>query len=488
MKGLFSSIRRLPSRLQWRLTAVTLLLLVVGISSVGVAQYLALRGYLLQQLADTVRIQVKPIIGEVQQLRQPPSFGNSQGAIYSIDGRALVAPPTKQTASQSVWIEPPPQQVQALVSSFPGGGSKQPASSDTLPYRLLPGPTGEVMLNAFPLSSAELLLVETPLRDADAILHADLAIFAVAASIVLFLTMLAGVWLTSRALRGLHQMTVAASEISDGAYERRTGIHGDDEVGNLAAAFDRMVDRLQERIIKERESEARMRRFLADASHELRTPVAGMLGHLEVQRRGAFENPRDREASFSAMHSAATRMATLVDDLLVMTRLDNTDSKPVPANVDVATLLTEASKAAELRTVDRPVEVEPSVEQLIVVGNPDALERIIVNLLDNAAKYSPKGSRVRLTSRSGVDGQAEILVTDEGPGIPLSEQERIFERFYRVDESRSNSSFSGNGLGLAISRELARRHGGDVIVRSEVGKGSTFILSLPLSGQTLGGV
>src|SRR5260370_41497607 len=98
-------------------------------------------------------MQGKAIVGEVQQLRQPASFGSSQGAIYSIDGRALVGPPNKHTASQSAWIEPPPQQVQALVLSLAGGGREQPAPSNTLPYRLLSGPTGEVTLDAFPPSS-----------------------------------------------------------------------------------------------------------------------------------------------------------------------------------------------------------------------------------------------------------------------------------------------------------------------------------------------
>src|SRR5262249_6157967 len=141
-----------------------------------------------------------------------------------------------------------------------------------------------------------------------------------AAGMTLVATAVTAIWLTSRSLAPLDRVSAVAGEIKAGAYDRRTGLRGNDQVATLAIAFDQMVDRLQEQIALERGAEARTRRFLADASHELRTPMAALLGHVEVLRRGASRNPADLERSLSATHAAALRMSKLLRDMLEIAR------------------------------------------------------------------------------------------------------------------------------------------------------------------------
>src|SRR5215831_11367705 len=170
-------------------------------------------------------------------------------------------------------------------------------------------------------------------------------------------------------------------------------------MASMGAAFDEMVDRLQEQIRQERESEARMRRFLADASHELRTPVTGILGHLEVLRRGAAHSPADLEESLAAMHLAAERMTRLVADLLTLARFEQTEARLRAEPVDADELVRDAARAARPSTRDHLVAVE-AAGGVVVLGDRDAAERIVVNLLDNAAKYSPAGSPIAVAVRA----------------------------------------------------------------------------------------
>jgi two-component system OmpR family sensor kinase len=319
------------------------------------------------------------------------------------------------------------------------------------------------------------LLLESSLTDEDLLLDADIAIYAATAGAALAAAAALAVWLTARALSPLERVAAVAREISRGEYDRRTGLRGAGEVASLSAAFDEMVDRLEEQIQLERESEARMRRFLADASHELRTPVTGILGHLEVLRRGALNSRADLEESLAAMHLASERMARLVADLLTLTRFEQSEARLRAEPVDADELVWNAARAAEPGTRDHVVAVEPVAPGTAALGDRDAAERILVNLLDNAAKYSPAGTRIDVAVRPAAEGMVEILVADRGPGVAPDERERIFERLYRGDRSRTSG---GAGLGLAISRALARAQGGDVSVHDTPGGGATFVLTL----------
>jgi len=497
VNGLLRRVLRAWSRLHMRLAALVVGLLILGFSLVGVVQHYVLRQYLLVQTARSASVEVGTAAKDWGQNdpehTAPSAAGGSTFSIYSIGGHMLVQPPQPRVPGKAPppWVEPPPQVLLTAAATFNSSRKQHP---DIQPLtrllklgglgslqgqagnqQVLSGPSGEVMLTVVPLNGDRLLVMETSLADADAMVQADLVIFSVAAALTLIATAAVAVWLTSRSLAPLDRVSTVAGEITAGAYDRRTGMRGDDQVANLGAAFDQMVDRLQKQITLEREAEARTRRFLADASHELRTPMAALLGHVEVLRRGASRNPADLERSLSATHTAGRRMSKLLRDMLEIARVDQPEFSLREDRIEVSELLAFASRSAATSTGNHLVRIDQIAAPLFVVGDRDALERVIVNLLDNAARYSPSGTPICVCVATSANGWLELSVIDEGPGIPVQEHERIFERLHRGDNARGTE---GTGLGLSISRALARRHGGDVLVRSVPGQGSTFVLRL----------
>lgn len=273
---------------------------------------------------------------------------------------------------------------------------------------------------------------------------------------------------TRTALRPLAGVIETATGIARGDTKLRLEpSRTDTELGRLAAAFDRMVDALDAAIEEARASDAATRRFLADASHELRTPVAALQASIETLLREQPERP-ERDRLEAAVARDSERLGRLVNDLLGLARLE---AHPTNALVDLATIATplveDAHARAPLATITLNADPDTTVR-----GDPDALERILRNLIDNAlAAIRPTG-RIDVELRRRSD-YAEALVADDGPGVPEHERQRIFERFVRLDPSKP-----GHGLGLAIARRIARQHGGDVAC-DEHASGARFTLRLP---------
>lgn len=287
----------------------------------------------------------------------------------------------------------------------------------------------------------------------------------------LVLVGLGGYWLADRALRPIDRITRTAQAISAGHLSRRIGYTGpQDEVGRLAATFDRMLDRLQAAFERER-------RFTADVAHELRTPLTALKGRLDVVL-GRPRTAAEYEEALRDLEGEVNRLIRLSADLLLLARLDQRRLPWQPQTLDLSELLLTVAEQvrplADAKGLTLDEEIPPG---LSIVGDPDHLIRLFLNLLDNAVKYSPSGGQVTLKAgreRAGV----WIAVSDTGPGIPPEHLPHVFERFYRVEEARSRES-GGAGLGLAIAREIARWHGGTIEVMSEVGRGTTFTVRLP---------
>jgi signal transduction histidine kinase len=278
----------------------------------------------------------------------------------------------------------------------------------------------------------------------------------------LFLASLVVGWLlATRLLRPVDRITSTAEEISATDLSRRIALGGpEDELKRLADAFDSMLERIDAAF-------AAQRQFVADASHELRNPIAIIQTNLDV---AAHElGPRA-----SVVRRATARMARLVDDLLALARSESAGHREP---VSLAGLVAEVAEEHATHADSRGVRLRVEGLGAEVMGDSDALRRALGNLVDNALRVSPEGGCVTIVSRRD-SGGAWLEVVDEGPGIPVEEQAHVFERFWRADESRSRSS-GGSGLGLAIVRQIVENHGGEITVRSEPGCGARFSVRLP---------
>jgi two-component system, OmpR family, sensor kinase len=289
---------------------------------------------------------------------------------------------------------------------------------------------------------------------------------------LLGIAVLCGLLLTQRTLAPVSAVTEAARHIADtGRFDTRLAMgEPKDELTSLAATFDLMIGRIEQIIGQQRD-------FLADTSHELRNPLSIIRGNLDFVRRLSTD-----QASLEAMHEAeleAVRMSRLVDDLLLLAQADRHEFLAAQ-RVALSTLV--ETMAEQLRAAAGHPRVEIDVQaEIWVDADPDRIRQLIWNLVENALRYSPQDGRVRVTLRAD-DVEAVLAVQDSGPGVPAGQEERIFDRFYRADPSRTRST-GGAGLGLAIVKHIAESHGGRAEVKNGPGKGATFTVTLPLSEE-----
>jgi signal transduction histidine kinase len=289
---------------------------------------------------------------------------------------------------------------------------------------------------------------------------------AVAAAIALFLARLLALGMT----QPLRDMAHAVGKTAQGDYTHRVETGSRDEVGQLAAAFNQMSAEL--------ESVERLRRDLvANVSHELKTPISALRAHLENLLDGV-ERP-DRE-TLQTMLQQADRLTRLVEQLLDLSRLESGDMPLEREQVALAPLVSEVLREVEVSRSGRPVTIQSAMasDLPLVWADRERVHQVLLNLLDNALRFTPPGGGVTV-SANRVNGRCEVRVADTGPGIPPEHLPFVFERFYRVDTSRSRGD-GGTGIGLAIARSVVEAHGGRIWAESEVGKGSVFTFELPV--------
>jgi len=315
-----------------------------------------------------------------------------------------------------------------------------------------------------------MLLLATPLAGVTGTLHRLLLIELFVTLGVLAGIVGLGLWIVRLGLRPLAAIARTADLIRGGDLSHRVErAEPRTEVGKLGLALNTMLDRIEV-------SDSRLRRFVADASHELRTPLAAVRAYAELFSRGADKRPDDLARSMSGISRESERMSALVDDLLLLARLD--EGVPLEREpVALAVLATEAVETA--RTVDPSRRIALEAEPLVVLGDRVRLRQVLDNLLGNVRSHTPPGTpaSVRLTRGNG---SAVIEVLDEGPGMAPADLERVFERFYRTDGHRSRAS-GGAGLGLSIVAAIAEAHQGTVAASAAPGRGASFRVSLPLA-------
>ncbi len=474
--------------LRARLLAVVLALMVVALVAAAWATHIALSSFLIDRVDRDLREAPPPatrlLISEATQDVAGPGPGGGrfdpglpQGAIVEVRGPdgALLLPSVEVRDEDTSSLSLPATIAPGFSTvSVQGGGDYRVLSlREGSPETIGPGPGQQILRNG------GTLVIGFPLDEVDDTLNRLVMIeIAVGLATLAGLTVLA-LWLVRLGLRPLDRIGQTADAIAAGDLSQR--VADDDprtEVGRLGRTLNGMLGRIEESFDERRANEERLRRFVADASHELQTPLTSVRGYAELFRRGAASDPEDLETTMRRIEAEAARMGVLVDDLLLLARLDQ--GRPLDIGpVDLSVLAGELAADARVVEPDRPIAIEAPAP-VMVDGDDLRLRQVVGNLLSNARAHTPPTAAVTVRTYTR-EGEAVLEVADRGPGLPSEHAQKVFERFFRADPSRARAS-GGSGLGLSIVQAIAEAHGGRAEVESAPGEGATFRIVLPPAG------
>jgi two-component system OmpR family sensor kinase len=459
--------------LRTRLVGISVALLVIALVVTGWSVQFVLKGYLAGQVDHR-------LVSTAKALDRPGPVGKRWPSDYYVlflyDSGATPDPYAPPGLTQAdLPVLPQLSQAQAaergqVPFTVRSAGSDLTWRVVAVPVDYVAGGSGTVVL-ALPLQGVEA-----------AVDRLRLLVFLFGIVVTGVCAILA--WLAiRRAFAPLTAVERTAAAIAAGDLSKRVPAYPPStEVGRLTSALNGMLAQIEAAFRARQASEQRTRRFAADASHELRTPLAAIRGYAELYRQGAVSDPEDVTRTMGRIEHEARRMGVLVEDLLLLARLD--EQRPARTDpVDLAVLAGDAVHDARGLAPDRTVRlvgVRPGggPEPSVVVGDENRLRQVVANLLGNAVRHTPEGSPIEVAV--GRDGPVAVLeVRDHGAGIPPGHAEKVFERFYRVDSSRARHQGGGSGLGLSIVAAVASAHGGRVGVAETPGGGATFRLELP---------
>ncbi|HET9770972.1 MAG TPA: HAMP domain-containing sensor histidine kinase [Acidimicrobiia bacterium] len=458
-----------------RLVAGLLALTVVGLAASGGGIYKALSDYLRHRLDSQLEATLEPVLNELARgerfSRRLPS------------GRSVIPDGTF-----GEFRRPNGATVQYVESGLPRPDLPDSPVDDDEKYwtSTVGSVNGDVRWRVLAASFADgsVLFVAFPTTDLDQTLRRLVGIELVAASAVLLFLALLSLAVVRIGLLPLERIAATAGDIAGGDLSRRVEpAEPDTEIGRLGLALNAMLSQIETAFAERAESEDRLRRFVADASHELRTPLTTIRGYAELFRRGAAERPEDLARAMRRIEDEAARMGLLVEDLLLLARLDQ--GRPLERRpVDLVAVAGDALADLSALAPDRPVTFDHP-DHLVITGDEARLRQVVGNLLANARIHTPEGTAVHLRVRAA-DGRAILEVADEGPGLPPGEEGRVFERFYRADSARARTGPSaaggGTGLGLSIVAAIVAAHGGDVQAGAPPsGRGAYFMVALPVT-------
>jgi len=442
--------------LRARLTGLTVVLVAAGLIAAGIATHYALEGFLIDRVDQEFTDQVGR--GRPGENTLPPG---SYSVFYTQTGQPLF--PTYFTPPGTA---PPQSLLHAVETAPPGTSTQGDYRVRSVEGRLVDGTPGR-LVTAIPLDDVRSTLTRLALLELLIGVVVLVIVGAVAYAVV------------RREFRPLRRIEDTAAAIAAGDLSRRVeDAEPVTEVGRLGASLNAMLSQIEVAFKERQASENRLRRFVADASHELRTPLTSVRGYAELFRRGASDNPEDLAVVMTRIEAEAERMGILVEDLLLLAKLDQ--GRPLAQEpVDLSALVGEMVGDHRMLHPEWPLD-EETAPGLTVSGDELRIRQAIGNLLSNARAHTPPGTRIAVRAAVTDEGMARIEVADEGPGVPPEMGERVFERFFRADESRTRSS-GGAGLGLAIVSAIATAHGGRAEVESTPGEGAAFRILLPLA-------
>jgi two-component system OmpR family sensor kinase len=517
--GLSTLTGRVPATWTLRARLVVILVAVVATVSliVGLVSVLSLSGFLNRRLDA----QLTDVVNRTNTYRPPDPGEDDYGRARSGQGPSYSPCPGTDSATLSNLLGrgglfPPGQAAGTLRAAVAGGQVVQAAVLDrngcpslltpeqAAPLATLPadnhlrtvdlGDLGDYRVIGWQAPSGETSVNGLPAADVQQTVYQLALVITIVALIALAAAAAAGAVIIRLALRPLRRVAATAGRVAELPLERgevalavRVPEQDTDprtEVGQVGAALNRMIGHVGRALVVRQASEARVRRFVSDASHELRTPLASIRGYAELTRRSGADVPPEVAFAVARVESEAQRMTGLVEDLLLLARLD--EGRPVERQpLDLSELVVVTVSDARAAGPDHRWHLDLPEQPVTVIGDPARCHQVVANLLANARSHTPPGTTVRVVLRArpapgpAGGGEAVLTVTDDGPGIPPALLPEVFERFARGDSSRSRAAGS-TGLGLAIVAAVVEAHHGRIEVSSRPGR-TTFTVHLPLA-------
>ncbi|MFB7248868.1 sensor histidine kinase [Streptomyces populi] len=465
---------RLGTRLALGLGALSLVVFAV----VGAALTTYMRDYLTNQLDDQLGL------AQVAQSRSIADTGTLEGkkyyrwyyAVYDVSGRA----PELRSPEEADDL---PQDIAPLTAL----AAKQVSDgTEVLRTARLTG-RGEYRLRACAVKPGVVLVSAAPTDDIDHTMRRLIGFQVVAFAVALAALVEFGRRMLRRGLNPLSDMArtahgIASHDLTESAARlpvRADRRGGGPEVEELRTAFNTMLEHIDASLAVRAEAEQRLRRFVADASHELRTPLMSVRGYADLFQYAAANAPEERDKHLTRLRAEAARMGVLLDDLLLLARLDaaEVDAPLRLREADLVALAGEAAAAFRAGHPDRPLTTASRPDALVLRMDPHRIRQVLDNLLTNAAVHTPAGTAVSVEVARQRD-TAVVRIEDAGPGVPPADREKVFDRFYRVDKARTRDR-GGSGLGLSVARSLVHAHGGTITLESRPGS-TLFTVTLPL--------
>ena len=477
-------VDRLPHSLSLRtqLVVVTSVLIALAIAVTSLVAISALRAQMVHQLDEEMKASSSSLVSSIgtSQTRQDGAVGSYRVYILDQRGNVLysIAGADQQAENEPVltgWDS-------EKVKKYHETGTTVNSRTGSNDWRIMP-----ISLESSTNGQASSMVIALPLKQTNQVV-ALVGVLTFAFGLATLAAAIAMTWvIVTRTFEPLARVEQTAAKIAAGDLSQRIEDYNpSNEIGNLAISLNTMLAQIESSFNAQAKSEAKMRRFVGDASHELRTPLVSIRGYSELYRQGALPNDEAVATAMGRIESESKRMGQLVEDLLTLARIDERrESKLAP--FDLFHLAVDASNDAYATSPDREVSLVGLTDDVAptsapVIGDESRMRQVVANLLTNAMRYTPAGTPLEIAVgvREDVPGYplSVIEVRDHGPGIHGEDRERVFERFYRTDTSRSRET-GGTGLGLSIVAAILEQHDGSVHIEETSGGGATFVISLP---------
>ncbi|MFE1798912.1 sensor histidine kinase [Streptomyces sp. NPDC059517] len=466
---------RLGTRLALGMGVLSLVVFAV----VGTALSTYMRDYLERQLNDQMKLVQTTQSKDAQAhgtVERRPYYG-WYTAVYDVSGDSAVLRKPSDVPKDTVELT-------SFAESLARAGATEMSHTTRIEDE------GAYRLRACKIGQGVVLVTAAPLEDIEDTMDQLVTVQVVAFALALLGLVVFGRAVLRRGLQPLSDMAHTARGITSHDFTDSARLpvradrgNGGPEVEELRTAFNTMLEHIDDSLAVRTEAEQRLRRFVADASHELRTPLMSVRGYADLFQYAAANEPGERDKHLARLRAEAARMGVLLDDLLLLARLDAAEVEaPLRLeDADLAELVRQAADAFRATHADHPLTVTAGPGPVRLRVDVLRVRQVLDNLLTNAAVHTPTGTEVSVEV-SVAAGSAVVRVTDSGPGIPAADQEHVFDRFFRIDKARSRDR-GGSGLGLAVARSLVRAHGGTIDVRSRPGA-TTFTLMIPLVRDT----